>query len=342
MDQQTEQHETTPTNSYCTYLDYTVTRLSCTPYEQKTIPGTGPTAVPPQAPQFYYVVPLMYNLGSTDAPVLSEFHFEACELETSFGIQGKPGPNGRLEYSLMVKFDLNNNDNVRFLECINDIHSGCGYILGKIKGGVKLFNFNPDMAEATGLKNPIYRPRDEMTGDIIQGRAPSMFLKLFSRGKAPMVEQTLFTGLDGKPIPWKLLEGVEMRFIPLLHIKRMYVGGGKASIQMEVLSAIVTSVKARNTTPKQLATIHRLQAARPELQDTVAAQLARLSAERQEALLASQGLSNDAADEEQPNAPTFSSINTGQKPAPSANISGFVGGAPMRHIPDIGGTQSFN
>lgn len=288
---QTQPEATQPTQlnqDYSTYTDFTVTRLSCTPSEQKTIPGTGPQATPPSPPQYYYQIPLMYNFGTAENRILNEFLFEGCEMDTQFGIQSKPGQSGRVEHSIMCRFDANNQEHNRFIESVGQIHAGCAYILAQMKGAVKLYNFNatsPQMAEATGLKNPVYRARDEVTGEVIQGRAPSMFLKLFSRGKAPMVEQTLFTGLDGKPIPWALMQGVEMKFIPLIHVKRIYVGGGKASIQMEVVSAVVTSIRARNTTSRQMGTIQRLQHARPELADTVAAQLAKLTTDRQDQML---------------------------------------------------------
>jgi hypothetical protein len=247
------------------------------------------------------------------------------------------------------------------IQCINEIHGGCAYILYTLKGQVKLPHFNKDMAEATGLKNPIYRPRDEVTGDIIPGRAPSMFLKLFSRGKPPMLEQSLFTDLVGNPIPWKLLEGVEMKFIPLLHIKRMFIGGGKASIQMEVLSAVVTYVKPKGTTSKQDATMNRLKANRPELQDIVAAQIAKINHDRQDQLLVSQNFQS-SSQEDTLEQPTFSNItpnipkvgnnnsnnsnnsnNINSVPI-MTNISNFTSGAPSR-IPapaTVPETMSFN
>lgn len=318
---QTEATQATqPNQDYSTYSDFTVTRLSCTPSEQKTIPGTGPQATPPSPPQYYYQIPLMYNFGTTENRILNDFLFEGCEMDTQFGIQSKPGQSGRVEHSIMCRFDANNPEHNRFIESVGQIHAGCAYILSQMKGAVKLYNFNAQMAEATGLKNPIYRARDEVTGEVIQGRAPSMFLKLFSRGKAPMVEQTLFTGFDGKPIPWALMQGVEMKFIPLIHVKRIYVGGGKASIQMEVVSAVVTSIRARNTTTRQAGTIQRLQQARPELADTVAAQLAKLTTDRQDQMLGGAVPPEQHAGGDQP---TYAGITpTGQRQMANATQGG--------------------
>jgi hypothetical protein len=296
----------------------------------------------------------MYNFGTAENRILNDFLFEFCELESKFGIQAKPGSSGRTEYSLMSKFDSNKPDHNQCISAINEIHRGSSYVLQQYKGVVKMYNFNAQMAEATGFKNPVYRPRDEATGDIIQGRAPSMFLKLFNRGAPPMVEQTLFTGPDQKPIPWTLLTGVEMKFIPLVHIKRVYVGS-KASLQMEVVSAVVTSIKARNTSTLQTSTIHNLQQNRPELSDTVAAQLAKLTTDRQDQLMNSSGVNTlnvnpPSSTEDQP---TFSNITpVGRQPASPVvsaqpSMQDFTAGAPSR-IPGIpsalaqGNTLQFN
>jgi len=326
-------------------VDYTVTRLSCTPSEQKTIPGTGPEAKPPCPPQFYYQIPLMYNTGTPENRALNDFLLEGCEMDTGAGIQSKPGQSGRVEHSVMCTFDPNNKEQMAFIETMNGIHSGCAYILFAMKGPIKLYNFNiydnnkqydAKMTEATGLKNPVYFPRDQMTGNPIQGRKPSMFLKLFSREKAPMVEQTLFTGLDGKPIPWALLQGVEMKFIPLIHVKRIYVGGGKGSIQMEVVSAVVTSIRARNTTTRQTGTIDRLKQARPELPDMVAAQLAKLTTDRQDQMMPPAQQQQGTND---PNQPTFGGIvPTGPRPQiqgqPQMTQQGQLPAIPPLGMPD--------
>lgn len=338
---QTELPQTNQTNeSYTTFSDYTNARLSCTPSEQKTIPNTGPQANPPTAPQYYFQVPLMYDFGSPDKKMMRDFLLEGCEMETKFGIQSKQGPSGRMESSIMCSYDTNNPDHHKWIETMNLIHSGCAYILQAMKGVVKLYNFDAKMAEATGMKHPVYRPRDELTGDIIQGRAPSMFLKLFSRGKPPMVEETLFTDIHGKPIPWSLLRMVEMKFIPLIHIKRIYIGGGKCSIQMEVSSAIVTAVRARGSTTLQLTTIHRLQQTRPELADTVAAQLAKLTTDRQDQLMDGQiSQSNQQATTE--NQPTFAGlVPTGTRQMTAINNGQSMptpGTLPA--IPALGGMQ---
>jgi hypothetical protein len=100
-----------------------------------------------------------------------------------------------------------------------------------------------------------------------------------------------------------------MKFIPLIQFKRIYVGGGKASIQMQITSAIVTEIRSRGSTTLQTSTLQRLHEARPNLTDTVSAQLAKLSLDRQDQLLgAGQSGSSASEGEASANQPTFAGI----------------------------------
>lgn len=311
---QSQPNQSEQNQSLTTYKDYTTTRLTCSKPEQKAIPNNDKSA----PPQHYHQIPLMYNYGVGENRVLNEFLIEGCEMETSLGIQSKAGQSGRMESSIMVKFNSNDEEHIRWLTTCEQIHGGCAHILQQFKGIVKMPHYSVTNPEA-GMKSLVYKPRDEMTGEIIPGRAPSMFLKLFSRGKGPLTEQTLFTGVDGKPIPWALLQGVEMKFIPLFHFKRIYVGGGKASIQLEVVSAVVTSLRARGTITRQTNTIKTLQAARPELIDTVAAQVAKLTLDRQDQLLGVQ--STPSTPPTQAEQPTFSGITPTSQRQPTLTQS---------------------
>jgi len=292
--------------------------------EQKNIPDSKP-------PQSYSQIVLGYDYSTTDRKQTDDLRIEGCEMTTSFGVQSKAGSKpGSMEHSVMCAFDMGNTDHAKFIECMNRLHFGCSHVLFTQKGAVKMYNFKVEDAEGTGLKNPVYRPRDEVTGEPIEGRKPSMFFKLFCRGKPPLGEQTLFTGPDGKVIPWTFLQNVEMKFIPLIHVKRIYIGS-KASIQMEIVSAIVTSIHARNTTTQQTATLQRLQHERAGLADTVAAQLAKLSADRQDQLL-----SPPCTTESEPGQPTFAGISSNQPTMTSLqqdkvpSLADFTSNAPLR------------
>jgi len=329
---------TQPTDSIVTYVNFDVTRLTCTAPESKPIPQNNTNVVPgapAPPPSYYYQIPLMYNFGTPENRILNDFELEGCELVSSIGIQSKPNQQGRIEHSIMVKFDMADSDQVSFINCLNSVYTGSCFILQQLKGAVKLYDFN---AQAPGglFKSPIYRPRDEVTGDYIQGRAPSMFLKLFSRGYGGSVEQTLFTDLECNPIPWEYLRSVELKFIPLFHVKRIYCGGGKASLQMEVKSAIVTSVTARNTTTRQTATIERIKQSRPEVVSTVAAQIAKLSIDRQDQLLGNTNITIQTQQHTPDNQPTFDGITPTGRPM-QQNNQHTTGSLPV--IPALGAAQ---
>ena len=68
---------------YAKYSDYTTSRLSPTPPEKKTIPGTE------KSPQYYFQIPLIYNLGTNTSRSLGDFLFEGCRMTSEQGIQGK-------------------------------------------------------------------------------------------------------------------------------------------------------------------------------------------------------------------------------------------------------------
>jgi hypothetical protein len=97
----------------------------------------------------------------------------------------------------------------------------------------------------------------------------------------PVLDDNGEQEISYEPIDWELLKGVEMKFIPLVHIKKIYVGGGKASLQMEVVSAIVTYLSGRGTTIKNTATIKNLVKANPDLPNTLEEQIAKLTSARQ-------------------------------------------------------------
>lgn len=281
---------------YCDFQTFETIKVHCTQPERKQIPQPPPQpGQQPQAPSYYNQIPLLYNFGSNESPVLRDFLLEGPELESPTGVSSKPTPNNptRMDHTIMVRLPIDSRDAVHFMNTVNQVHAALAYILHQYKGAVKLPNFNKDMAEATGLRNPIYIARDEVTGEPIPGRNPSMYFKLFKRGSGMMEEKTLFTNLKGQPISWDLLHNVEMKFIPLLHIEKIYVGGGKASMQMKMVSAIVTSLRARNSVTRQLYTIDRLTRDNPNRVDALEAQIAKLTMDRQGSLVTSSTVAAD-------------------------------------------------
>jgi hypothetical protein len=300
------------------FVEYTTARLSCTAPQQKT--GGG---------QSYMSTPLFYNYSLTDKPELDSFDLEGPEMVASYGISakehkddkdGKDGKTGKdakeaspasggeageqvkIDYSLMVKFNQNNPEHTALLNVFTQIHGGVAQIVDAFKELLGIPEFDKDKPSATGLKPMWSLPRDKMTKKIVQGRPITMYFKLRPWGMG----RTLFTGPNKVPIPWEMLTNVEMKFIPCFRIKSIYAsGGGKASIQIEMASAIVTGVEALGMSTKQVGTADRLNKARPELADKVSAQLAKIQADRQGALAGPSTDSSHTSDQ-----PTFAGLLT--------------------------------
>jgi hypothetical protein len=292
-------------NRYCVYNHedpeaeqvvqaFDVTKLTCLEPIQKTIPGQSST---------YYDVPLRYNYGTPENPLYDEFLMEWPEVDSRYGITENTNQQGRIEFSIMVSFPPT--DKMKTLLAKHDeIYFGCAQLLQQIRTKVKKHNFNGsdiNMAKTSGLKEIIYYPRDEATGELKSGKNPSCFLKLYKRTtKSSGEEKTLFTQLTKKldassvpvldnegnpvwtsvPIDWSLLKNVEMKFIPLVHYKRIYVGN-TLSIQCEVRSAVVTSVRSKNSESIQTFTMKRLIDRNADSLNLLNEQLAKLSADRQ-------------------------------------------------------------
>ena len=275
----------------------------------------------------YYIIMLTYNYGIPGQPRISDFYLEGCELESNGGIIDNTA-KGR-GFSIMTRLSPSNPEHVKFENCINHIYGGCCYIIGQNKGTLGMRSFDPAHPGET-FKNPIYIPYDKITCDPIPGRDHTMFLKLFRRGFGVMEEKTLFTDLNGKPIDWTLLMAVKMKFIPLLYIKRIY-SGNKPSLQIELQSALVTSVQARNTQSMQMETARRIMQSRPEAVDRLQAQIAKLTTDRGAQLSSVKESPSPVAD----GAPTYAGLiaNGAPSEAEQSAEDDFLNRAPTHQIP---------
>lgn len=253
----------------------------------------------PQSPQQgagtkYKEIPIKYNYGPEGQDICDEFLMEWPELYSSSGLQEKPGMSGRPEFSIMVSLPMDKPETARLVQVLGETHQSCANFIGTVKGQLGMPKFQANMADAMGFKNPVHQPIDKLTSEPIPGRNPSMFLKCFQRGP----EQTLFhravqktdpktgqvvinpaTGnpaITYVPIDWELVKGSEIKFIPLVYIKKIYNGGGKCSLQMEVKSAVVTSIIPRGSSSLQLDTMERLTSENPNMMADLDEQIARL------------------------------------------------------------------
>jgi hypothetical protein len=235
----------------------------------------------------YNEIFLGYNYGTPEHPIRDSFYMEGPVL-SSLGIvtkeEEKNGSNGtytKVSHSMMFTFDLKDQECVTCVQKWKEVHKSTSHVLGKY--GVEI-GFSPDEYDPNRpgkvFKEPIYFKREG--GKIIEGRNPSMWVKLNHYRN----NKTLFTDLEGNPIDWSLLRDVDVKLVPLWHIEKIYIGGGKASLQIKLASAVVIDIVPINSVSRQMgsSTVQRLKQKYGNLASKVESQIAQLRMDRQDQL----------------------------------------------------------
>lgn len=236
----------------------------------------------------YKELPLLYNHGTEQAPVIDSCLMELPIVECKGGIvsksekkkarkEGDP-PYIKESHSLMFTFDMQDNDIKACLLKMDELHSGCAHAFAKFKNDLGQFKFDPENP-GQSFKPPVFYKMDVVSGEKT-GQNPTMWVKL-NHWKN---NKTLFTDLNGNSIDWSLLYDVDLKMIPLVHVDHIYVGSNSTTIQMKLVSAVITDIVSMNTRTKQGSTLNRLKQKYAGLADTVASQLATLRMEKQDSL----------------------------------------------------------
>ena len=259
------------------YRDFDPANLVKTPPQQKQsqpkVDPNNPNA-PPQ-PITYFEIPLSYRYTIKDKDggeksVIADLYIEGPELFTPGGINSKD-MNGKPVHSIFTQFDLQDPEILAFVGTeverpgtMERLYRVVIDRLDEAKGAVGLGRMQHKMMIEGVTTYPIHWPRDATTSQVIVGKNPSKYFSLFSYGQGYSQKRTLFcapvTDTEGKPtiLDWEMLRGVEMKYRPLFHFKKIYIGGGKASIQFDVTSAVVTHIVKANTESNQTDTIETL------------------------------------------------------------------------------------
>jgi hypothetical protein len=232
---------------------------------QKTVPNVNP-------PSVYNEIAIEYNYGDADNQLRAPFLWELPEVTTTIGIS-ESDIGGRKKFSIPISLNpIGNEEHKKCISLMDSTYKTCADLIFKNRASLKLPHFMKENPEGSNFKHPVYYPRDKVTLEIIPGKSPSMYLQLSIRKDS----KTMFCGLDEKPISWELLKNVQMNFIPLVHFEKIYVGGGKPSLQMKLVSGIVTSVMSKSSVVRQKSTIERLRQSKPELFQNVSKQIEEL------------------------------------------------------------------
>ena len=265
---------------------------------QKTVPNVQP-------PSVYNEIALEYNYGTNENQVRSPFLFELPEVTTISGIT-ESDIGGRKKFSIPISLNPSNEEHKKCILLMDATYKSCTELIHKNRAGLKLPHFMKENPEGSGFKHPVYYPRDKVTLEIVPGKSPSMYLQLSIRKDS----RTMFCGLDEKPISWDLLKNVQMSFIPLLHFEKIYVGGGKPSLQMKLVSGVVTSVVSKSSVIRQKSTIERLRQSKPELFENVNKQLEDLKVSSSDSYTSEQTTESTSNEE-------FEEQENGEAPEPS-------------------------
>jgi hypothetical protein len=254
-------------SNFVDFSEFSISNLIINSVQNKQSKATsGSTAVN------YYEIPLSYNVGTTEEQMVSSFFIQFPEVSTNQGIV-KGQQQGKVNYSIPVVFSLQNKEHVGLIKVLRDIHTHCSVKIAPMRGTVGMRNFKAEDSEGTGFAFPLYYPTDKVTGEVIPGRNPSTYLKCKYSIYGDREEKTLFTDLRGNTIKWDFLSNVDMKFIPLIHIEKLYIGGGKIRLQMKLVQAVVTDIVKRGSVSLQRSTIERYAQLNPEKVEALEKQL---------------------------------------------------------------------
>lgn len=257
------------------FNDFDTAKVVISQPEPKKIPGENGGS--------YHSIGIKYNYGSSDLPKVDDFLLEGPEVTSNGGIIEKK-TNGKMEYSMMVSLPQDSKDVAKYTSVIDTLYMGCAQVIGSVKGALGFPDFDPSKPGYMKIfTNPVYRARDKQTNELVVGKAPVQFMKLFKYNMAGIDIKTLFsvpTKDPTKPISmdWDDLKSVKVTFIPLLHIRNIYVGGGKMRMQIKLKSAVITrpieAIGSVNQQTTALATV------KTDMLDALSASVAKLRLDR--------------------------------------------------------------
>jgi hypothetical protein len=279
------------------YVYYDDNRLTILDKISKDVP-TKRGEKKPDKPVQYHELLAKYNHGTVEDPDLDELYIEGPEMYSEYGVIVREYNNGPAT-SMAAKLDKNNPEHNKFKDIIKRIYVAYINKLLPIKTSVGIPGFMPNLPMETGFKPPIYVRRDE-SGQPIPGIDPTFDAKVVTP-KWSYGEKTLFTfpNLEEIPNAIHILENAEVKFVPVYHIKKVYIGGGKASMQIELKSAIIKSAVPRNTKSPQKEAAERIKQSEPGIEDVLREQIEKLTKLRMNSLNGAQKMKPNSTGAEQ-------------------------------------------
>ena len=236
--------------SFVDYTKFDPNMLTATSPESKSYDGASGKGS-------FFQMPYLYNYGTLEKPSTDGLYLNLCEVEL-LGIKKQPkmGKPGVLDYSSMILFDMNKPEVRQCIHVLSQLlYPKLASLLFENKKDIKMFDFDLQSQNASGykgFKSPVYFSRDKATGKPIQGKNPTMWVKLnadYNRTKfgIPSKEKII------QEVGWESVEQAKIRCFPLLHVSHVYSSSGdKGSIQIKLISAVVTDVSPLGDGDRQL------------------------------------------------------------------------------------------
>lgn len=240
----------------------------------------------------YYSAPLAFNYKNPKNGKMMRaprMLIQGPKMKSNGGIQLKEN-NGRMQASMWCSHDMTdekiNNfigypvepddwikmpdistdeedgrDSIGFM---SNLHQMCMDSAYECRGSIGVTGIKNRSAFEAIFKNP-YKFRHNPDGTVVPGCNPSKYYNLYlmgdirKKGHRKAIMSIPANNKDGETVlDWAFLKDADVEFIPLFNFKSVYCGGGKLSLQMEIVSAVITSFVKQDSKGKQVETIQAL------------------------------------------------------------------------------------
>ena len=220
---------------------------------------------------------------------------KAQQIQLQVAAQEQPKKKKLDKYYVRIELDVLGDNNAK--ECaekMDALHVQFAKLFAPFRGKWNhhmLMSDSSNMAEKTGFKPLLRWTRDELSGDRIDPprKNPFQYFNLvFGENDEGRQYQTNFYDLGKKdatgkwikppaPIDWEILKNSVMTGYPVIHYRSSWANDGKLSIQTQLSSFVVTSIKKREYSIQQLSHVEDLIASHPEMQEKLDDEIAELA-----------------------------------------------------------------
>lgn len=186
------------------------------------------------------------------------------------------------KWHMTSQIDESNPDHLIFMQKLKEIYdSNVDFIANtNAKHIIGMPMFNP-MTAGMVFRFPIFTPTDDK-GIPIVGASKLFNPSLINSSFPGSTKKTLFTdcSADLNIIDWAFVRDTQVTYIPRFHLAGDYIGGGKISLQIKMISAIVLDIVDSSVTSQQFEVAEQIRKQDPNAVNKLKDTLARIQLER--------------------------------------------------------------